>query len=114
MCSVISWDNPNGCQGSILGRKDERQDADNSVKISGLRANIIGQEKLALAEESVEYKMQRYSSKSMYEDGAWNSQVHAFINQGLFDIVQVSSVFQKWATTDLSTCRRWGSIYRYI
>ena len=40
-----------------------RQDADNSVKISDLRANIIGQEKLALAEESVEYKMQRYAKQ---------------------------------------------------
>lgn len=45
-----------------------------------------------------------------YRDGE-RRQHHAFINQGLFNIVQLSRVFQNSATTDLSTCRRCGSIY---
>lgn len=35
---------------------------------------------------------------------------HDFINQGLLAKVHVSNVFQNWATTDLSTCRRFASI----
>jgi len=35
----------------------DKKDADNSVRISGLRASFINQEKPVLAEESVEYKI---------------------------------------------------------
>ena len=57
----------------------DKKDADNSVRISGLRAGIMDQEKLALAEESVEYKMQQHASKKHvrgWDTGLAGSRLH--------------------------------------